>query len=240
MTLTDQHNATQQVFELALARPVDAPDLQHGRLIHLMWRAPEQGERLVQFYLNGQLSGASASITQREAWLVVDHEQHAQIELLAVSPAYATVDLASVLSGVEPRTTPAASLTILRDLSLPVDTVLRVAVEGKQDRVHLFSPSDARGGFGAVFGEGGFGYDASTGPGLGLGELGYGPLGSDGFALRWRGENLPRGINTVDLLLEDQAGQAAAQPMSPDLSIDRLPDPPSDVALNEELKLTWT
>lgn len=67
MSFTETYNATQQVFDLVLARPVDAPDLQHGRLIHLMWRAPEQGQRLVQFYLNRQLCGTSGSITQREA-----------------------------------------------------------------------------------------------------------------------------------------------------------------------------
>lgn len=240
MTLTDTHNATQQVFDLVLVRPVDAPDLQHGRLIHLIWRAPEQGERLVQIYLNGQLSGASRSIIQRETWLVVDHEQHVQIELLAVNPRSATVDLASALMGVEPVTQPAASLTVLRDLSLPVDTTLSIEVDEGLDRVALFSLGDARGGFGAVFGEGGFGYDASTGPGLSLGELGYGPLGSDGFALRWRDESLPRGTHTVNLLLENQPGHAAAQPLSLDLSVDRLPNSPNEVVLNDELKLTWT
>lgn len=241
MTLTDTHNATQQVFDLVLARPVDSPDLQHGRLIHLMWRAPEQGQRLVQFYLNGQLSGSSRSITQREAWLVVDHDQHIQVELIAVSPASATIDLASVLAGIEPATQPTASLTVLRDLSLPVDTTLGVAVDGGvAERVSLFSPADARGGFGAVFGEGGFGYDTSTGPGLGLGELGYGPLGSDGDALRWRDATLATGLRTIDLSLNDQAGSPAAQDLELDFAIDRLPAAPGGVALNDELQLTWT
>lgn len=241
MSLTTTHNATQQVFELALARPVAAPDLQHGRLVHLLWRAPQQGDRLVQFYLNGQLAGSSLSITQRDAWLVLDPDQHVQIELLAVDPASATVDLVSELAGPAPATQPTSALTVLRDLSLPVDSSLSVAVDGDApERVPLFAPGDARGGFGAVFGEGGFGYDTSTGPGLGLGELGFGPLGSGGDALRWRSENLSAGSHTIDLSLQDQAGLPSAQTTSLQATIDRLPDAPTDVALNENLHLTWT
>lgn len=240
MTQFNQHNATQQVFELVLARPVDTPDLQHGRLIHVMWRAPDQGERLVQFYVNGRLWGSSRSVTQRESWLVVDHEHHAQVELLAVNAASVSIDFSSLLTGMEPATQSAAFLTVLRDLSLPVETELGLTVAGKQERVPLFSPSDPRAGFGAVFGEGGFGYDASIGPGLGLGELGYGPLGADGFALYWRDEGLPAGNNTADLVLEDHAGQPAAQALSLNLSIDRLPHAPRNVALDEAFNLTWT
>lgn len=241
MSLTSIHNATQQVFERVLARPVAAPDTQQGQLVHLFWQAPEQGERLVQFYLNGHLAGSSLSITQRDAWLVIDHAQHIEVELLAVDPASVTVDLASKLAGLTPTTQPTAAISVLRDLSLPVDTTLTVSVDaGPADRLALFSPGDARGGFGAVFGEGGFGYDTSTGPGLGLGELGYGPLGSGGDALRWRDETLPIGPHTIDLSLEDQAGRAVAQRMSQPITIDRLPDAPMAVELTSALYLTWT
>lgn len=241
MTRLQAHNATQQVFERVLARPVDAPDLHHGRLIHLAWRAPQQGQRLVQFYLNGRLSGATLSVTQREAWLVIDHEQHTQIELLAVRPSSATVDLADGLAGVEPATQPAARFTALRDHALPAQTSLTVSVSGgaRTERVPLSSPHDARGGFGAVFGEGGFGYDASTGPGLGLGELGPGPLGTGGDALRWRSEALARGSHTIGLSLGDHHGVSPTPALSLALTIDRLPDPPADAAINHELKLTW-
>lgn len=154
----------------------------------------------------------------------------------------ATIDLSSLLIGIEPDTQPAAALTILRDVSLPANAMLSVTIDGEPESAHvpLFSPGDARGGFGAVFGEGGFGYDASTGPGLGQGALGFGPLGSDGVALHWRDESLSQGSHTIDLLLEDQAGQPATPIQTLDLTIDRLPQPPVDVSLNEAFKLTWT
>ena len=235
------HNATQQVFQLVLARAVDAPELQHGRLIHLLWRSPQQAERLVQFYVNDQLYGYSLSIMQREAWLVVDHSRHVQIELLAVEPASVTIDLRDALVGPTPSTRPGVGLSVLRDLSLPVGTTLGVSVDsGSPERIPLFSPGDARGGFGAVFGEGGFGYDTATGPGLGLGELGYGPLGSDGDVLRWQDETLATGSHTITLSLEDSTGLAVTQTTSVPCTIDRLPAAPSDVVLNKNLQLTWT
>ena len=240
MSTSDPHHATQDVFERILARPVAAPDLQHGRLVHLQWRAPEQGERLVQFYLNGLLSGSSRSVTQREAWLLVDAKRHVQIELLAVRPASVGVDLSSELEGADPPTRPVASLSLLRDVSLPMQSrlAMRHTDASLDEQIALFQPGDARSGFGAVFGEGGFGYDTSTGPGLGLGELGYGSLGSDGDALHWRSDHLPPGTNTIDLSLEDQSG--VLQSLSLNLEIDRLPDPPQDLTINHALQLTWT
>ena len=242
MTRPATNNPTQQVFELVLARPVDAPDLQHARLIHLMWRAPEQGERLVQVYLNGQLSITSRSITQRDAWLMLDHDKHTQIELLAVCPSNATDDQSEYLAGTNPSTQPFAAVRIMRDTAMPIDSCLSIEVEGASvsDQTKLFSPGDPRGGFGAVFGEGGFGYDNATGPGLGAGELGFGPLGSDGSALRWRSDALTQGPHRIDLSLQAAAGLPVAQTTSIDLMIDRLPDPPSGVVLTDELTLTWT
>jgi hypothetical protein len=236
------NNPTQDVFEMVLARPVAAPDPQHGRLVHLLWRAPQQGERLVQFYLNGRLAGSSHSPLQREAWLLVDHARHTQIELLAVCPAEASVDRRDYLAGVDPQTQPAVSLRLLRDESLPIDSTISIAVNeaSNPDQSLLFSPGDPRGGFGAVFGEGGFGYDASIGPGLGCGALGDGPLGSDGYALYWLDDTLPIGPHAIGLSLVDEAGLPAADDLHLMLSTDRLPLPPVAVSLNDELNLTWT
>lgn len=236
------NHPTQAVFERVLARPVDAPDLHHGRLVHIMWLAPQQGDRLVQFYLNRRLSCNSRSTTQRDAWLIVDPDKHTQIELLAVCPAESSVDRSELLAGIAPATQPGASLQLLRDVSMPIASVVAIKPGSASvaDRSPLFSPSDPRGGFGAVFGEGGFGYDASTGPGLGLGALGYGPLGTDGDALSWFNDALPEGVNTLALSLEDRTGQTRSQEQSVAIEIDRLPTPPDEVALNDDFQLTWT
>jgi hypothetical protein len=242
MTTPEPPLTTQDVFEFVLARPVREPDGQHGRLVHIAWRAPRQGSRLVQFYLNGQLAGHSSSPTQREAWLVVDHARHTEIELLAVEPKLAAQDRSHHLAGIDPATLSSVSLALLRDVSLPIDSRLEVTDRDTQrtEASDLFTPSDPRGGFGAVFGEGGFGYDASTGPGLGRGQLGYGPLGIDGDAITWRSDAMPPGETAIDLRLTNATGQPAAVDTILSLTIDRLPEPPRDLRLDDTFELTWT
>ena len=233
---------TQSVFDVFLARPVAAPDLQQGRLIHLQWSAPQQGDRLVQFYVDGELAGYTLTSSQRESWLLIDACSHTQIEALAVAPGAVTKPMPDALGGVEPVTNPAASLVVMRDQTLPIDSVVQIAFDDPPapDQTPLFAPSAPRGGFGAVFGEGGFGFDASTGPGLGLGQLGYGPLGTDGLALHWRHDGLDPGEHAIELTLRDARGSNLVDPLTLQTSITRLPEPPTDLSLSPDLTLTWT
>lgn len=234
-------NATQDVFDDVLARPVAAPALEHGRLIHVQWSAPEQGERLVQLYVNNALAGYTRDPREREAWLSCGIGRHHQIELLAVEPADVGVSCPALLVGAEPATQPTGSFALLRDESLPLDATLGVAIDGGQvvKRTALFAADTPRAGFGAVFGEGGFGYDASTGPGLGYGDLGYGPLGADGRALRWRDDTLSPGDHTLTISLNDADGRAVVPDLDLNLTIARLPEPPTDLTLDDNLQLTW-
>jgi len=240
MTETNPDIPTQAVFERVVARPVATPALHHTRLVHVRWRAPQQADRLVQVYVNRRLSAVTRRSAQREAWLVLDPALHHEIELLAVAPASSAQDHAALLQGPIPRTTPAVELALLRDVAQPIDARVRVTANDAADAAcaPLFSGRAARAGFGAVFGEGGFGYDAATGPGLGLGELGLGPLGVDGAALRYRDAALPSGAATLDLTLTSPAGEHTCLDL--ERTIDRLPAPPRDLALNADLQLTWS
>ena len=242
MNLAQPDNATQDVFELVLARPVAWPDLQHARLVHVQWWAPDQGERLVQLYANGELTASSSSPTQREAWLLTETNGHVQIELLAVRPEDVRTPWPEALAGVEPVVHVDASLTLLRDVALPPDAAVSIRVDEQIDidTIALFDAHTPRAGYGSVFGTGGFGYDAATGLGLGLGELGYGPLGIDGDALRWRDNSLARGDHTVYVSLLDREGNPAASELERAVSIARLPEPAGDVVLSPDLQLTWT
>ncbi|MFN3167518.1 MAG: hypothetical protein ACE37H_10690 [Phycisphaeraceae bacterium] len=234
-------NPTQAVFERVIARPVAAPSPQHGRLVHIAWSAPHQGARVVQAYANGRWTAVSASPTDRELWLVLDAGKHHEIELLAVDPIDAATPSQSLLGGIEPPTTPAVSVGVLRDPSLPIRARLHAtlnAAAGVSTRV--CPPDAARGGFGSVFGEGGFGYDATPGPGLGAGELGLGPLGVGGEALRWCRDGLPAGEHTLRLEVRDEDGHAITPALDTHFTLTRLPDPPSGVALDADLQLTWT
>lgn len=191
---------TQDVFELTLARPAELATGEAPWLVHLWWRAPAQGQRLVQVYVDGQWAAMTDSPNERELWLLMDRSVPHRLELLAVDAMDPEVWSRSWpgslrgWSGVRD----SAHWVWLRDEALPADTKLELlAPEGALASGPLWSAQAHRGGFGAVFGEGGFGYDAATGPGLGLGSLGDGPLGTDGSALEHTMTGLPEGASRV-------------------------------------------
>lgn len=228
--------STQDVFELVLARPVWTEAGEHPHLVHVWWRAPQQGDRVVQLYVDGELVDVALDPSQREAWLSLDRSVGRWIALVAAAPEDAwkpaPLDQAAITL---------ALVALVRDETLAVDTRVDVR-EGQQvlDAGPMWSGDDHRSGFGALFGVGGFGFDAATGPGLGLGELGAGPLGSDGGAWRWRRNDLADGEHQLELHAVSSDGQALGPPtlLAP-ATIDRPPQPPANVRMQSDFTLTW-
>lgn len=231
-------SATQDVFELVLARPVLTEGGDHPHLVHLWWRAPQQGERVVQVYVDGELVDVALEPAQRELWLSVDRGIARHIELVALDSDVDDVWKPVPLSA---QVTSAAAVTLMRDETLAVDTHVAVREGGAVlDAAAMWPGDEHRSGFGALFGEGAFGFDASTGPGLGLGELGYGPLGSDNFAWRWRRDDLASGEHTLELHATSGDGEALAGALAIDpLTIERLPAPPVNLRMTSDFTLTW-
>ncbi|MGB0766421.1 MAG: hypothetical protein ACPGYV_01785 [Phycisphaeraceae bacterium] len=238
---TTTNNPTQAVFERCVARHAVSPGPHRGRLVHVMWSAPRQGDRLVQLYVDGQLAATTRTTSQREAWLMIEPIGQTAIELLAVPPHCSARAMPERLAGVDPALLTSIDLSLLRDVGLPIGSrvAIRVDDDPSEDRKALFAPGDPRGGFGAVFAEGGFGYDASTGPGLGLGDLGFGPLGTDGRALRWTHRTLRAETHAIRVSLTDADGQPAANDLVFDADIDRLPASPTGVTLDDDFTLSW-
>lgn len=170
------------IFEWALAQPAaDDPGL-----VHLIWSAPTQGDRVVRVLIDGALYAVSTDPIERAVWLLLDPTLPHRITLQAVD------DDENAWAWDRPTT------AIVRDLSLPIGTQVRLTAEdGRQWTAPLFGVGTDRPGFGAVFGVGGFGHDLSVGPGLGRGALGLGPLGAGGDALRLRGEQLGAGSHEL-------------------------------------------
>ncbi len=238
---------TQDVFELVLARHVvtaggAAGAVRHPMLLHVWWRAPQQGSRLVQMYVDGELYGVTSDPQEREMWVVTSLTAARRVELLAVDS-----EDAEALARIWPRhlrTWPAAVASVLdtavvRDERLPVDAWMDVRLDGGQaQRVPLWPRDEHRGGFGVLFGYGGFGHDDATGPGLGEGQLGCGPLGSDGTAWRWRARGLDAGGHAIEV----QATRLDGSALSGTKAIARTTElPPIAAALRwtEPSQLTW-
>ena len=232
---------TQDVFELVLVRGVQTPAGEHEHLAHLWWLAPRQGDRRVQVYVDGELVEATAHREQRDLWLMLDRSRPHRVELLAVSPeADVWQPHPQHLQAWRPTVQSRASLALLRDEALPVDATVEMSVDGQARPAAALWPGDEhRSGFGGLFGEGGFGLGAATGPGLGLGELGYGPLGSDGTAFRWRDEGLLPGPLMLDVAVRDGQGRHVAGPTSVELDVQGLPAA-VEPALDENWTLNWS
>jgi hypothetical protein len=237
---------TQSMFELVLARPAVSEGGDHPHLVHLWWRAPQQGDRVVQVYVNDELVAVTLDPAQRETWLTLDHTRDHRIELLGVDagdPDAIATPRPDLLTSWQPHVTDRAAFTLIRDERLPVDTQIRVSLDGTViDRAPLWPAREHRGGFGALFGVGEFGRDAVTGPGLGTpgSELGMGPLGADGTAFRWSRGEIPPGAHTLEIAAVDETGQAAAPPVtSQSIEVDALPTPPRNLSISSDFTLTW-
>jgi hypothetical protein len=85
--------------------------------------------------------------------------------------------------------------------------------DGQVPRIPLWPRDEHRGGFGVLFGYGGFGHDDATGPGVGEGQLGCGPLGSDGTAWRWRARGLDAGGHTLEVRATRPDGSGLSKTM---------------------------
>jgi hypothetical protein len=238
-------DATQSVFELVLARPVVTPAGEHPWLVNLWWRASQQGDRLVQVYIQGGLYDVTLDPSVREMCLLVDRTHTNRIELLAV-PADDAQEVwrpqPGLLASWDPGVSSTAQVVLVRDESLAVDTQLVISVDGTNtDHGAMWPNDEPRSGFGALLGAGCFGYDDATGPGLGIGELGAGPLGLDGTALRWRRDDLGVGSHDIQVNAVNHSGLPVAVPLLiQDTLIDNLPDPVSGLSIDPSFLLSWT
>lgn len=195
-------------FEMAQVWPVRVgPFLQAG-LYHLRWRMANQADRLVQAYVDGHLTQVSTDPVQRSMWLTLDASCTHLIELVAV-------DASGDADPWQPWSNASAGgcsgfvvLRMIRDARWPQGAVVVVRVDGNEvDRKSVWPASVSRGGFGSLFGVGGFGHDAATGPGLGVAALGHGPLGADTSPLSVQVAGLAPGDHTIELRIQDAAGQ---------------------------------
>lgn len=234
---------TQTVFKHVLAQPIDRPGGVDPQVVYLRWSAPQQGERIVQVYVNGLLHEVSPWPEDRALWLLLDRRQAHRIELLAVSvndPQGVWTPRPDCLTGWSPAVNDVAHLHMLRDHALPVDARFRVLVDGSlRDAGRVWDGDVSRAGFGAVFGEGGFGMDAAAGPGLGRGALGHGPLGSDGTPWQWRDARLAEGSHDLELQAVDARGEAITESYQQTLTIDRLPDAARQIEVADDFTFSW-
>ena len=214
-------------------------------LVSWLWDTPTPPPHRVQVYVNQTLVDVSDPDGPTERWLILDRQQPQVIELLAIDaddPAAAWIARPDRLTAYGGDRVHLPTAAVIRDEAWPIDTRLRLEVDGRPVAAGPLWPDDrARGGFGGLFGIGGFGTDAAAGPGLGQGELGFGPLGHDGTAWRCTPPPLPPGLHAMSLSAVDADGQPLADPLAlPAVATRHPPSPPRDLHLDTDFTLTWT
>lgn len=229
---------TQEVFERVLLWPVE-PDRPGPAL--LSWRVGDLDGRAVQVYVNDRLYDVVFDEQQRELWLHLERRGETWVELLAVDVREAWADRSERLAGWSPRFVGGADLTMVRDEAWPVESRVVVSVDGEDHSPQrLWRAWESRGGFGGLFGRGGFGYDLATGSGIGLGEFGLGAFGADGNAWRWEGGELSEGTHEVGIGVEDPTGEIVAELAEAEVvTIDPPPRPAEAVNIGPGFELTW-
>ena len=232
--------ATQDVFELVLARPVKTPTGEHGSLVHLWWRAPGQGQRLVQVYVNGTLYDVTQDTSVREMFLVLDRTRPIQIELLAVpveNPDAIWRPQPELLKSWQPTTQSSVHVELVRDENFPVDTQVEVAIDGAVvDAGPMWPATEARCG---AYSETGPLFTESYGRGLGIGGLGAGPLGYDASAWQWLRDDLTAGEYDVQITGMHPSGEPATLQTHLSQTIDRLAAPVDHFRISNQTSLAW-
>lgn len=208
----------------------------------LSWRgdAPD-ATMAVQVYLDGELYDVAVDTNQREMWVRLPRSRNVAIELLAVPRGELWQDRSDALESWYPAWSPCASLAIGRDEAFANDVLVVATLDGEDEPPHpLWCAGDSRSGFGGLFGDGEFGYDDATAPGLGLGEFGVGDFGRDGFAWRWHLRDLTAGDHELALRIESPSGDplAASDPLT--TAIDRPPNAAATFEAASNFTLQWT
>ncbi len=233
-------DATQDVFELVLARPVMTLGGEHPCLVHLWWRAPDQEQRLVQIYVNESLYDVTQNASVRETFLVLDRTRPTRIELLAVpvdDPESIWRSQPNLLKSWQPMVNSKAEAEVIRDENLPEDVIVEVEIDGAViDAGPMWPVTEARSG---VYDANGPIFSENYGLGLGIGDLGVGPLGYDGMVWRWRRNDLDQGTHDLQCTALSLTGEPASLPVSLVQSIEHLPNPVTGLRIDAPTRLTW-
>ncbi len=232
-------DATQDIFELVLARPVITATGEHPWLVHLWWRAPLQGDRVVQIYVQDELYDVSLDSWARAMFLVLDRTRTNRMELLAVpagDPEAIWRAQPDLLRSWQPRVSDVAAVSLIRDETLSVDTRVDVEVDGVvidsglmwSNQVHRSDP------------DGNLEAGDVAGLGLGIGNLGAGRLGYDAASLCWRRDDLRQGTYDIVIGAVDSSGHPAADPLLlDDVLIDGLPGQVVGLSIDRAFQISW-
>lgn len=186
------------------ATPAFAGEHEHPNLVRVTWQDDNLQDHAAHIYLDGELIHITPNAQDRATWARIERDVPRRVQVLLV-PNDDPADLARPRPERLPQENPPyqgpPTAIILRSPAAAPHAQAQVTSDSgtTPDFAELWPGRLSRPGFGGVFGEDEFGYDHAVGPGLGRGDLGFGPLGADAHALRYRDPLAPDGQSTLSI-----------------------------------------
>ncbi|MBN1974201.1 MAG: hypothetical protein JW787_11215 [Sedimentisphaerales bacterium] len=177
---------------------------------------------LYQVYVNGRFAGSTVHETQRQMIVPVpaSFTCAVRIEVFAVQPEYADMDLSSELSSTI--NSGRVKIVLSRSQNMPAGATIQVYSDNGTGQIDYENPiSDTaiqvwpnwqdKSGFGmSRFGYADFGYDASAAVGFGKGCFGKNQFGIDADTIEWTSPVLFAGNYKLAVVVFDKSGNKSA------------------------------
>lgn len=182
-----------------------------------------QGDTFYQVYVNGQYAGATIDSQQKQMIVPTpsSFESAVRIEVFAIKPEYAHIDLSNELVS-PPATSGRIRISLLRSQDLPIDSSAEIYFDNGTGTVDYSQPLSNqpiriwpawqdKAGFGmSRFGVGDFGYDSAGAVGFGKGCFGHGQFGLDADTIEWTSPLLTAGIYKFGVKITDGTGNKSS------------------------------
>ncbi|MHC4113216.1 MAG: hypothetical protein ACYSUY_19255 [Planctomycetota bacterium] len=233
-----------RVFELPCGIWEEGAYVGSPRTALVIWRSA-WNDKYYQVYVNGQYAGAAVDSQQRQMIVQVptSFESPAQIEVFAVEPKQAAIDLSSEVESSLGQSS-RVRIDMLRSQSLPIGATARIYFDngtGEIDYDKMFNDSPIRiwpacqdkAGFGmSTFGASDFGYDSAAAVGFGKGNFARGQFGLDANTIEWISPALCAGNYKFAVKVVDEAGKESNSSEAGQVTVIPAPRPAEQISIS--------
>lgn len=177
---------------------------------------------LYQVYVNGRYAGSTVHFDQRQMIVPIptSFTSAVRIEVFAVQPEYADIDLSCELSN--PVGGERIKIVLSRSQNLPIGATAKIYFDNASGQIDYGNPiSDTairvwpswqdKSGFGmSSFGFADFGYDSAAAVGFGKGCFGKDEFGIDADMIEWISQVLSAGVYKFAVVVFDKTGNKSS------------------------------
>ncbi len=243
MTLIDSGIDNVEVFELPCGVWAEGTCVGSPRTALLKWRSA-WNDKYYQVYVNGQYAGSSVDSQQRQMIVQAPTSfgSPVRIEVFAVEPEYAAIDLSSEAEsslGQSGR----VRISMLRAQCLPIGATAQIYFDngtGEVDYDKMLNDSPIgiwparqdKAGFGmSCFAAGDFGYDSAAAVGFGRGSFAHGLFGLDADTIEWTSPALCAGNYKFAVKVVDEFGNESNSSETGQVTVIPAPKPAEHISI---------